>query len=337
MTLKLYRAAYRQTFQEAHSISKRLINRTFKQKDTHLKGLLNSALGDPTPTEYPFLFRYSYSDDEQDYEKIKRLSAAIHLLQRSTFVIDDIFDLSGLRDRKKTVCKEYGTNYAIIAGEILQSLALETISLELESGIFKNKASVLKAFTKTVREVYLGQYLDIYNSSNHRIKIADYYRAISLTTGNFLANIAKSGALLANKSKSDTEILTKYGYYYGIAMQITDDMCDVVQKPSLTGKNFASDLVCRRMRLPFILALNLTDEKNSRSLRCFLRERNPSTADIHHIANLIEQCGAIDDCKIVAKRYISKSTKAISYLKDSLTKQYLTYLSEYLLEDQRLI
>jgi heptaprenyl diphosphate synthase len=330
-TFKQFRAAYRQSFRDAHSISKRLISKTLRRKDKHLEGLIHLALGDKAPTEYPFLFRYSYSDAEQDYEKIKPLLAALHLLQRSTFVVDDIFDLSGLRGHKKTVCKEYSTDYAIIAGEILQSLALETICSELRNDIFKNKTLVLKILNQTVREVYLGQYLDIYNSSNHRIKVADYYRVISLTTGKFLANVAKSGALLANKSESDTGALTKYGYYYGMAMQITDDICDIIQKPSMTGKSFASDLKCRRMRLPYILALNLSNKKDVGYLRGFLRKRNLSTSNIHYVVDIIEQCGAINDCMTIAKHFITKSVKSISCLKNSLTRQYLIWLSENLL------
>ena len=333
-TFRRFDAAYDQTFQQAHTISKRIINRHIKLKDEHFRELINSALGVKTPTEYPFLFRYSYSETEQDYQKIKRMSAAIHLLQRSTFVIDAIFDSSGLRDYNKTVCEEYGINYAIIAGEFLQSLALETIISEIEDGTFNNKLLVLKTFNKIVREVYLGQYLDIYNSSNHLIKTTDYYRIVSLTTGNFLANLAKSGTLLANKPESDVKILTKYGYYYGMALQVTDDICDIIQNSDITGKSFARDLKCGRMRLPYILALNLSDKKNCSQLRDFLKIRNPSTADMHHVASLIEQCGAINRCKIIAKRFVSKSVKNVSCLENSLTRQYLIYLSESLLKSQ---
>jgi geranylgeranyl pyrophosphate synthase len=325
-----------ETFQEAHSISRRFMGRNLSKKDKHLKNLFRLALKNQIPSEYPFLFRFSYSNVEEDYEDIKSLAAAIHLLQTSTFVIDDILDSSALRNHNKTIYKKFGANYAILTGELLQASALETISSEIEHGVYNNKCLALKAFNEIVRDVYLGQYLDVFNSSNHHISTKDYYRVISLTTGNFLANVAKSGALLANKPDSDTKILTEYGYYYGMAMQITDDIVDIIQKPETTGKSFATDLKCRRMRLPYLLALDLSDRKDAGRLRNFLRERDPSTRDIHYVVKLIQTCGAIDACKGLVKRYISKSVKNLSYLKNPLTKESLIWLSESLLEDQGL-
>ena len=45
-----------------------------------------------TPSDYPFLFRYAASRTEEDGATVKNLAAAVHLLQSSTIITDDILD-----------------------------------------------------------------------------------------------------------------------------------------------------------------------------------------------------------------------------------------------------
>jgi geranylgeranyl pyrophosphate synthase len=334
---KYFYIADRKTFQEVYAVSKLIVNKNVNSKDRHLKKLINLALRNKlNPSDYPFVFKYAYVNVEQDNEKIITLAAAIHLLQTSTFVIDDIFDSSEVRNYDQTIYGKYGVNYAILIGEFLQTTALGTISSELEYGEFSNKPLVLKIFNKALRDLYVGQYLDIYSSANPNIRAVDYYRVISLTTGCFLASIAKCGALLAGKPEAEVRIITKHSYYYGMALQITDDILDLTHNPKLTGKSFGNDLRCRRMRLPYILALRSANNRDSATLRRFLKQKNSSGTEIEAVAKLIEKCGATDACKVIANRYLKKSLKSIATMKSCLTKESLVWLSESLFTIQGL-
>lgn len=326
------------TFREVHSISKLIVRNAFGKMDKDAGRLIDLALYEQIPSEYPFLFKYAYCNTEQDWEEIKILAAAVHLIQTSTFVIDDIFDSSSERNHNKTICGKYGTDYAIVAGELLQSFALETISSELEHRQFANACAVFRIVNQILREVYLGQYLDMYNSSAKRTTTKEYYKMISLTTGNFLANIARCGAMLSNKRESDIRFLAAFGYQYGMGMQIADDIVDITETPRTTGKSFANDLKCRRMRLPYILALRLTHDKKDRAyLEEFLRRRETSTKDVNDVAKLIEKCGAIAACKLIARRFALTSLQSLSCLKNTLTKESLGWLSESLLGNPELL
>ena len=325
------------TFQAVHSISKLIVRNNFATNDTDAKKLIELALHEQIPSEYPFLFKYSYCNSEQDWEEIKILAAAVHLIQTSTFVIDDIFDSSIIRNHNKTICGKYGTHYAIVAGELLQSLALETITSELERRRFANGYTAIRTFNEILQEVYLGQYLDMYNSADRRTTVRKYYKVISLTTGNFLANVAKCGALLSNKPESDIQFLTGFGYQYGMAMQVADDIVDITEPPSATGKSFANDLRCRRMRLPYIMALRMThDKKDLACLKGFLQRSETSTKDVNYVARLIEKCGAIAACKLVARRFALASLHSLSNLNNTLAKESLGWLSESLLGNPEL-
>src|SRR5207244_12566149 len=135
----------------------------------------------------------------------------------------------------KAVHIEYGVDYAIIASQLMQSIALETISAELHAGSFANECLVLQIFNQIIRELFVGQYLDVYNSSDIHVSLKDYYRVISLAVGRYYAHVAKCGALLAKKAPSEVEAITKFGYHYGMAVFITDDILDITEKPKLAG------------------------------------------------------------------------------------------------------
>src|ERR1043165_4041823 len=94
---------YREFFREIHLASEFLLAARIRETDRHLNDIIKLALDNQNPTEYPFLFRYSYAEGEQDGQKITALAAAVHLLQTSTFVIDDIFDSSEARNYNETI------------------------------------------------------------------------------------------------------------------------------------------------------------------------------------------------------------------------------------------
>lgn len=331
----IYEVAFEETFRKIHPIAIRLVLNRINKQDRHLKKLMSFALENQTASEYPFVFKYSFCNKEQDAKKVNTLAAAVHLLQTSTFITDDIFDASETRDYQRTIYRKYGASYAVIVAELLQSIGLECVSSELQQRRFASEGLVLKIFNQIVSDLYYGQYLDIHNSSNVSVSTRDYYRVISLGAGRFFANLARCGALLASKPRADIEGLTRYGYFYGMALFITDDVVDIVKMPAITGKSFASDLRGRRMRLPIIMALRLASRNDAHLLRNFLR-RKSSYPRINHVAKLIQECGAVDACKVIAKRYLHRSLKCLSGMKRSLTVESLRWLSESLIEAQGL-
>lgn len=328
--------AFRKTFREVHSACKKLAQKGLSPRDRHLKGLMSYVLAHQTASEYPFVFKYSFASSEDEARNITNLAAAVHLLQSSAFITDDIFDQTRMRYGQPAVHQKYGVSYAIIATELLQSVALETISAELERGNFQNKCLVLKIFNRMMRELYVGQYLDVNNTGNLHVSRRDYYRVIALGVGKFFEHIAQCGALLAGRPESEVRSLSSYAYHYGMALFITDDIVDVVDPPEVTGKTYAADLQNRRMRLPMILALEMCAGQDTRFLRAFMRGRRPSRAEITRAAQIIRQCGALDACLQITKTHIAHSIRSLSTIGQSLSAKRLRWLSETLLTSQRL-
>jgi geranylgeranyl pyrophosphate synthase len=298
--------------------------------------MISYTLDDQTSSEYAFLFQYCFCRRAADAARVRKISAAAHLLQSSCMVSDDIFDGARRRYYKPAIHVRYGVSHAIIVTELLQCVAMETISAELAKGRFANKVAGLHIFHKMMTEMYLGQYLDIYNGADPRVTRRDYDRVIANAVGNYFANLARCAALFAGKSAAEVSSLEKFGYHYGMASMISDDVIDLLHRPERTGKNFATDLRGRKMRLPVVLALGLGTRGVRESIKRFLRGRKKSNAEVSKIAELIRSSGALEAGTQAARRHRDKSLDSLSGVKTPLTRKSLTWLAASLLRAQKL-
>lgn len=328
-------SAFDRTFREAHRLSQQLLRREFRRKDPGIAEMMRFILRRQVASEYPFVFTYSFCRKEADARRVRRLAAAVHLLQSSGFVTDDIFDHARTRYRQPAVHVRYGTSGAILAAVLMQSVAGKVLFQELERGAFRNQLKVAEIFNQITLDLYRGQYLDVHNSGHLKLPRREYDRTIALGVGNYLANVATCGALLAGKGAREVARLRRFGYHYGMALFITDDIVDL-QPSAETGKDFASDLRNRRMRLPVILALRMASPRDAAFLRALYRKSLPLPRDVRRAAVILRGCGALDACQREAERHISQALTALRGLRSSTPVARLRWLAETLLETQDL-
>lgn len=321
--------AFQVTFQQTLSSAKRLVMNSVAKADAGLRRLMAFTLHNQTPSGYPFVLRYAFCRRERDGRRILKIAAAVHLLQQSSFITDDIFDCGELRYGDRPVYLKYDVNQAIIAAELLQGIALRCVSEELAESGFRNTAIVPGLFNQILLDGYVGQYLDLFNSSRPTITFQQYYRMIALGAGRFFQNVARSGALLAGKPEEEVRILSKFAYSYGMALFIIDDIIDMLPARE-TGKTYASDLKGRRMRLPIIMALRLANRSQTQLLHRFLRRDTPHRPSIDQVATVIRECGALEASQRIASRYLSSSLCSLAKLPPSVTKERFQWLAERL-------
>lgn len=329
-------AAFRRTFRQVHALSLNIMRQQLPRDDRFLREMMMSTIRGQVTADYAFVFQGAFCRRESDASKVNRLAAAVHLLQSSAFVTDDIFDHSDMRYGHAALYKKYGLSYAIIATELMQSAALRAISQELHRGRFANALSVIEIFNRVVFDLYLGQYLDVRNTGNLSMTLPQYYRVITLGVGKYFEQIARCGALLANKTPSEIESLARYGYHYGMALFITDDIVDLTNMPADTGKSYGCDLANRRMRLPVMLALRLASPREAKFLRGYLSEDSSRPPNIRRAVRVIEHSGALAECKKAATRHLTQSLAALRPLTQTVAVRRLAWLSQTLVKAQGL-
>jgi geranylgeranyl diphosphate synthase, type I len=321
--------AFRVTFRETLSSAKHMVMNSVAKADAGLCKLMAFALHNQTPSGYPFVLRYAFCRRERDGRKILKIAAAVHLLQQSSFITDDIFDRGELRYGDRPIYLKYGVNQAVIAAELLQGIALRCVSEELAGSRLCNTAIVFKLFNQMLLDGYVGQYLDIFNSARPTVTLGEYYRMIALGAGRIFKNVACSGALLAGKPEEEVRILSKFAYSYGMALFIVDDIIDMLPARH-TGKTYASDLKGRRMRLPLIMALRLANRSQRQLLHRFLRKNTTHQPRIPQVARVIWDCGALEASQHIARRYLSSSLRSLAKLPPSVTRERFGWLAERL-------
>ncbi len=304
--------------------------------DSYLREMMMSTIRGQVGADYAFVFECAFCRRESDVPKVSRLAAAVHLLQSSAFVTDDIFDHSDRRYGHAALHKRYGVTYAIIATELMQSAALRAISQELQRGRFANTLQVMEILNRVVFDLYVGQYLDVRNTGNLKMTLPQYNRVIALGVGKYFEQLARCGALLANKTPHEVKKLARFGYHYGMALFITDDIVDITNMPAVTGKSYGCDLVNRRMRLPAMLALRLAPTREAKFLRDYLSGNSSSRGDLQRAVSVIERSGALAACKKAANRHLAQSLAALRPLANTVPVRRLAWLSQTLLEAQRL-
>jgi geranylgeranyl pyrophosphate synthase len=324
-------SAFGATFRQTLASAKQLVLNSLGRTDARLRELMTFVLHNQTPSGYPFVLRYAFCRRERDGRKILKLTAAVHLLQQSSFITDDIFDSGELRYGNRPVYREYDLNHAIIAAELLQAIAFRCVSEELAESGFRNTAAVSKLVGQMLLDGYLGQYLDLSNSARLAVTLPVYCRMIALGAGRIFQNVACCGALLAGKPEEEVRLLSKFGYFYGMALFILDDIIDVWPARD-TGKTYASDLKGRRMRLPLIMALRLANPSQRQLLRRFLSKGGTSRPRLQQVASIIRRCGALQASQRIANRHLSNALRVVAKLPPSVTRERFRWLAERLLQ-----
>ena len=327
---------FRAQFREVESLSIKLVLDNLSPRDRHLRQMMLFALRRHTPSDYPFLFRYAACRTEKDGATVKNLAAAVHLLQSSTIITDDILDAGSMRFGRPALHRQYNVNYAIIATELMQSIAFRTFGSELDRSRFKHPSRVMKILNEILRDLYLCQYWDLYYSGRTSLALSEYYRIIGLGAGYFMSNLARCGALLGGKPASEVRALAAYGYNYGMALFITDDIVDVIRNPRETGKNFAADLKNARFKLPTLLALRMSSGEDRRFLKHVLTDGRPTASDLRRAAQVIQDVGAIAQCTRIARRFLARSLRSLSSIKSPVSRTHLAWLATSLLAAQGL-
>ncbi len=170
-------------------------------------------------------------------------ACAIEILHTYSLIHDDLpsMDDDDLRRGKPTLHKLYGEGQAILIGDLLLTLAFETLAANrtLSSDKIVDLMQVL-AKKAGGEGMILGQSLDLMSegkplswellSEIHKRKTAD-----------LICCCLEFGAIVAGASKETKKVLAVIAEEIGLSFQIIDDVLDVEGEVSIIGKPPLSD------------------------------------------------------------------------------------------------
>lgn len=188
---------------------------------------------------------------------IEPYMAAIEMIHTYSLVHDDLpaMDNDEYRRGKKTTWVVYGDAMAILAGDGLLNYAFETAltSFEMPGSSVAAKAKALSILAKKagIHGMIGGQTADIEAehlggsvTKEHLLFIHEHKTAALIQAA------MMAGAVLADASDAQVQIIEQAAYEIGIAFQIQDDILDVTSSLETLGKPVGSD--ARNQKTTFV-------------------------------------------------------------------------------------
>ena len=190
----------------------------------------------------PVLMLLAYNLFKENPQSILNQACALETYHNYTLLHDDLMDNADLRRGHETVHKRWDANTAILSGDSMLVLAFQQMAQCPED---KLKA-VLDLFTETALEIGEGQQYDMDFEHRMDVREDEYIEMIRLKTSVLLACALKMGALLADASAEDANLLYKFGEQIGLAFQLQDDFLDVYCDTKVFGKAIGGDIVSNK-------------------------------------------------------------------------------------------
>jgi len=316
--------------------SRAIVTKSLSRRERQLTSILNSYLPTDGTSEYAFIFALSYGcTSGKGFQRIEDMTAAINLLQASTFVIDDVLDESTTRYDEETIWSSHGTGLAVASGHVLEAIAVGAMHAAARKHFPRHLENILATANQISKDVYRGQVMDVSLSRSLGIRRVDYCQMIEHTTGNFFRQIARLGGQLGKRKEKDCEALARFAFCYGMALQITDDIVDIASSKIFTGKDYAVDLANRRPRLPMIIALEQAGDQERKRLKAFLRNETRQP-DLPIVVSIIKKCGALEECVKIAKSYLNQAQATLRCIPRSRMRQHLGAMAGTLFQTQML-
>ncbi|GAA2400141.1 polyprenyl synthetase family protein [Streptomyces glaucosporus] len=184
-------------------------------------------------------------------------AVAVELVHTFSLLHDDVMDGDTTRRRRPTVWKAYGTGPAVLAGDALFALAVETLAAAPGA----HGPAAVRLLAASLTDLVRGQADDLLFESRPwrgpgAVRPDEYRMMAEHKTGALLGSAAALGALLAGAPEETVATLDRAGRHLGVAFQIVDDVLGIWGDPRVTGKPAHGDLRRRKKTLPVLAALS---------------------------------------------------------------------------------
>ncbi|MEU6095229.1 polyprenyl synthetase family protein [Streptomyces sp. NPDC047079] len=178
-------------------------------------------------------------------------AVAVELVHAFSLVHDDIMDGDALRRGRPALWKAYGTGPAVLAGDALFALGVETLS---------TVPSAVRRLTGALGDLVHGQADDLLFARRpwtgpEAVTIQEYEAMAERKTGALLGCALALGAHLGGASDGTAAALDRVGRHLGVAFQIVDDLLGIWGDPEITGKPVHGDLREGKKTFPVLAAL----------------------------------------------------------------------------------
>ncbi|MNE12109.1 (2E,6E)-farnesyl diphosphate synthase [compost metagenome] len=277
----------------------------------------------------PVLTLMSTEVFDADYKKALPAALAVEVFHNFSLVHDDIMDDAPLRRGNETVHERWNINTAILSGDAMLILAYQYFE-QYEPEVFRDLA---KLFSKTALEVCEGQQLDVDFEIREDVTIPEYLKMIEYKTAVLVAAAMKMGAIVAQTSCENANLIYDFGLNLGLAFQLQDDYLDAFGDPKTFGKQVGGDIIENKKTYLYLKAVEFaTAEQRERLMYLFSIHPSESTDKIEEVKEIFNATGASKATQQAIQEYTLKAFETLRKISiDNEKKDILQSFGENLM------
>ncbi len=252
----------------------------------------------------PVLTLMSAEAFDADYKKALPAALAVEVFHNFSLIHDDIMDDAPLRRGNVTVHEKWDINTGILSGDAMLILAYQYFE-KYEPAIFKELA---KLFSKTALEVCEGQQWDVDFETRTDVSIPEYLKMIQYKTAVLVAAAMKMGAIIAETSEENANLIYDFGLNLGLAFQLQDDYLDAFGNPETFGKQVGGDIIENKKTYLYLKALEFASTDQAHQLAdLFAIQPEDSSDKIAAVKEIFVASGAAQETKNAIQDFTFKA------------------------------
>lgn len=266
----------------------------------------------------PVLTLMSAEIFDADYSKALPAALAVEVFHNFSLVHDDIMDDAPLRRGNITVHEKWNINTGILSGDAMLILAYQYFE-QYDPIIFRELA---KLFSKTALEVCEGQQWDVDFETRSDVTILEYLKMIEYKTAVLVAAAMKMGAIVAETSIENSELIYDFGLNLGLAFQLQDDYLDAFGNPATFGKQIGGDIIENKKTYLYLKAIEFaTTEEKTKLLQLFSVSLEVNETKIEEVKTIFNATGSTKATQQAIQDYTLKAFATLDKMNISPDKK----------------
>ena len=252
------------------------------------------------------------------------LAVCIEFIHNATLLHDDVIDTGKIRRGKLSANQIWGNKVSVLVGDYLLSRAFKLM--------VKNKSlKLLEILSQTSLILARGQIQDVGNNQNVNLTEKKYLSIIDAKTAELFRISCFLPTIITDQNKKTQKIFNDFGFNFGMAFQLSDDVLDYFGDSSKMGKSVGKDFFEGKVTYPVIHCFKKSDKKSKKIIAKLFFKRKRSKKDLALLLNLMKKTNTYKSSIEFVRKYAEKAKTNINKFEGNKYKVYLDELVDHLI------
>ena len=252
------------------------------------------------------------------------LAVCIEFIHNATLLHDDVIDTGKIRRGKLSANQIWGNKVSVLVGDYLLSRAFKLM--------VKNKSlKLLEILSQTSLILARGQIQDVGNNQNVNLTEKKYLSIIDAKTAELFRISCFLPTIITDQNKKTQKIFNDFGFNFGMAFQLSDDVLDYFGVSSKMGKSVGKDFFEGKVTYPVIHCFKKSDKKSKKIIAKLFFKKKRSKKDLAVLLNLMKKTNTNKSSIEFVRKYAEKAKTNINKFEGNKYKVYLDELVDHLI------